>query len=169
MTRSSTRLAQRNRPQRVGIIQVLGPMSTDVATALIAASGAIILAGATYWLTKQRERDAELRREKLGHYKDFAVSLSGIISGEITPEGQRAFALACNKLNLVAPQSVIEALQAFQQESKAGNPSPSLDRHDKLMSALFYEMRKDLGISPKDDLATFKVGLWASGAPRNGP
>jgi hypothetical protein len=142
-------------------------MSADIATAIIAASGAIILAGATYWLTKQREREAELRKEKLDHYKDFAVSLSGIISGEGTPEGQRAFALACNKLNLVAPQPVLEALQAFQQESKTSNPSPSRDRHDKLMSLLFYEMRKDLGISPKDKLETFHVGLWASGAPRD--
>ena len=144
-------------------------MSADIATALIAASGAVILAGATYWLTKQRERDAELRKEKLEHYKEFAVSLSGVIAGEATPDGQRAFALACNKLNLVAPQAVIEALQAFQQESKVSNPSPSRERHDKLMSALFYEMRKDLGISPKDNTETFQVGLWASGAPASGP
>jgi hypothetical protein len=144
-------------------------MTADIATALIAASGAVILAGATYWFTKQREREAELRKEKLEHYKEFAVSLSGIISGEDTPEAQRAFALACNKLNLIAPQSVIQALQAFQQETKASNPSRTQDRHDKLMSALFYEMRKDLGISSKDNAATFQVGLWASGAPRNGP
>lgn len=144
-------------------------MSADIATAVVAASGAIILAGATYWLTKQRERDAELRKEKLEHYKEFAVSLSGVISGEETPEGQRAFALACNKLNLVAPQSVLKALQAFQQEVKNSNPSPNPDCHDKFMSLLFYEMRKDLGISPKDNSATFHVGLWESGAPRNGP
>ncbi len=144
-------------------------MSADIATAIIAASGAIILAGMTYWFTKQRERDAELRREKLEHYKEFAVSLSGIISGEGTPESQRAFALACNKLNLVAPQTVLEALQAFQHESKTSNSSPNLARHDKLMSLLFYEMRKDLGISPKDNSSTFHVGLWASGASPNGP
>lgn len=78
-------------------------MPGEVATALIAVSGAIILAGASYWLTKKRERDAELRREKLEHYKDFVASLSGIISGEATPESQRAFSRACNKLNLVAP------------------------------------------------------------------
>lgn len=144
-------------------------MPADIVTAVIAASGAIVLAGATYWLTKQREREAELRKEKLEHYKEFAVSLSGIISGEDTPDGQRFFALACNKLNLVAPQPVLEALQAFQQETKRSNPSPGRERHDKLMSALFYEMRKDLGISPKDNSETFQVGLWASGAPRNGP
>ena len=144
-------------------------MPGEVATALIAASGAIVLAGASYWLTKKRERDAELRREKLEHYKDFVASLSGIISGEATPEGQRAFSRACNKLNLVAPQSVLAALQVFQQEIKISNEPRSNDRHDQFMSALFYEIRKDLGISPADDQATFKVGLWASGIPPNGP
>jgi hypothetical protein len=97
------------------------------------------------------------------------VALSGIISGEDTPNGQREFALACNKLNLVAPQRVIQALQEFQQASKATAPSELRGRHDELMSILFYEMRKDLGISPKDQKGSFKVGLWASGVPRNEP
>jgi hypothetical protein len=143
-------------------------MTADVATALIAAAGALVLAGSTYWFTKRSERHAELRKEKLEHYKEFAVSLSGIISGEGTPEAQRAFALACNKLNLIAPQIVIEAPQRFQNESKASNPSPSKEHHNKLMSLLFYELRKDLGISPSDDLSTFQVGLWASGCPSPG-
>jgi len=42
------------------------------------------------------------------------ASLSGIITSEDTPDGQRAFAKACNNLNLIAPQPVIQALQAFQ-------------------------------------------------------
>lgn len=140
-------------------------MPADVVTAVIAASGAIILAGAGYWFTKKGEREAELRREKLEHYKDFVSSLSGIISGEATPDGQRAFSRACNKLNLIAPQSVLEALQVFQQEIKVSNGERSNEQHDKLMSALFREIRKDLGVLPADDAATFKVGLWAAGVP----
>lgn len=140
-------------------------MSADIMTSLVAASGAFALAVTTYWLTKKREREAELRREKLEHYKDFVTSLSGVISGESTPEGQRAFSRACNKLNLVAPQSVLVALQAFQQEIKVTNSSKSTERHDKLMSELFYEIRKDLGVSPEDNVDTFRVGLWAAGVP----
>lgn len=138
-------------------------MSATTIAAFITLAGGLILAGATYWLTKQREREAELRKEKLDHYKDFVASLSGIISKEATADGQRAFSRACNKLMLVAPQTVIEALRTFQQEIKVSNPDKSLDRHDELMSRLFYEMRKDLGISPSDDSRSFKVGLWASG------
>ncbi len=104
-----------------------------------------------------------MRKEKLDHYKDFVASLSGIISKEATAEGQRAFARACNKLMLVAPQTVIEALRRFQQQIKVSNPDKSLERHDELMSQLLYEMRRDLGVSPADDSHSFKVGLWASG------
>ncbi len=140
-------------------------MATEVITTIIAASGALFLAGATYWFTKKREREAELRKEKLEHYKDFVASLSGIVSGEGTPDGQRAFARACNKLNLVAPQAVVKALQDFQQEIKVSNSQRSGERHDRLMSKLFHEMRKDLQVTPKDNDSSFIFGLWASGAP----
>lgn len=140
-------------------------MSNEIITSIVAASGAIVLAGATYWFTKKREREAELRKEKLDHYKDFVASLSGIVSGESTPEGQRTFARACNKLNLIAPQSVVKALQDFQKEIKVSNAEKSDQRHDELMSKLFYEMRKDLQVTPKDKDMSFIFGLWASGAP----
>ena len=140
-------------------------MAAEIATAIITASSGLVLASASYWFTKRQEREADLRRQKLEHYKDFALSLSGIVFGDATPEGQRTFAKACNNLNLVAPQSVIDALQAFQQEIKVSNHSQSQENHDLLMSRLFYEMRKDIGVTPADDLNSFRVGLWASGAP----
>ncbi|WP_154662569.1 hypothetical protein [Solimonas flava] len=136
-------------------------MAAEVVTALVAASGALVLAGATYWFTKQREREAELRKEKLEHYKDFVASLSGVISGDANLEGQRAFASACNKLNLVAPHAVLRALQAFLHEIKIGHASRSQESHNELMSALFFEIRRDLGVSPQDDERAFKVSLWA--------
>jgi dsDNA-specific endonuclease/ATPase MutS2 len=139
-------------------------MANEIITSIVAASGVVVLAGATYWFTKKREREAELRKEKLEHYKDFVASLSGIVSNEGTPETQRAFARACNKLNLVAPQAVVKALQDFQQEIKVTNPNKNDAKHDQLMSKLFYEMRKDLQITPKDKDTSFVFGLWASGS-----
>lgn len=140
-------------------------MSVGIVTALITASGGLILASASYWFTKRQEREAELRRQKLEHYKGFVLALGGTIAGESTPDGNRSFAKACNNLNLVAPQSVLEALQSFQQEIKASNPNKSQELHDLLMSRLFYEFRKDLGVSPADCQEKFRVGLWASGQP----
>jgi len=144
-------------------------MAAEIVTTIIAASGAIVLAGATYWFTKKREREAELRKEKLEHYKDFVASLSGIISGEATQESQRSFARACNRLNLIAPQAVVRALQEFQQEIKVSNHDKSNERHDRLMSKLFYEMRKDLQVTPRDKNESFVFGLWASGVQSNKP
>ena len=140
-------------------------MAAEIYTAIIGASGAVVVAGASYWLTKKREREAELRKEKLEHYKDFVASQSGIVALDATPEGQRAFARACNNLNLIAPQSVLVALQNFQDEIRASNENPCRERHDRLLSLLLYEIRKDLGVSPEDDAKSFRVGLWASGVP----
>ncbi len=140
-------------------------MEPEVIIAVIAGLFAVGGSAFTYWSTKKRERETELRKEKLEHYKEFVSSLSGVIEAESTPEGQRAFSRACNKLNLVAPQSVILALQAFQQEIKVSNQDRSPERHDELMSRLFFEIRRDLAVSPKDDQATFQVGLWAAGVP----
>jgi len=58
---------------------------------------------------------------------------------------------------------VIKALQDFQQEIKITNGSRSNEQHDKLMSQLFYEMRKDLQITPKDKNTSLIFGLWSAG------
>lgn len=132
-------------------------------TEFISIVGALLLAAATYWLTKKREVEAEWRKEKLGHYKAFVDSLSKILDGESTPEGQVAFAKACNDLLLFAPQFVIEALAEFQNETRTSNPNKSQEKHDEVLSKLFLAMRKDVGVIPKDKQGTFKIRLWASG------
>jgi hypothetical protein len=140
-------------------------LQADFVTALVTIGGAVALAIVTYSLTKKREREADVRKERLAYYKDFVASLSGIVTDEDTPDGQKAFAKACNNLGLIAPQPVILTLQAFQHEIRASNTSPSRERHDQLLSRLLYEMRKDLGVWPKDN-EDFKVGIWASGVRR---
>lgn len=127
--------------------------------------GAVLVAGVSYLFTKWREREAQWRKVKLEYYKEYTASLSGIIEGEDTIEGQQRFALAKNNLNLVAPQAVLQALDALHQATKKANGAINRELHDRLLSNLFYEIRRDMRISPKDDKATFFVGLWASGVP----
>lgn len=138
-------------------------MTGPVLTAFIAVFGGLVTAAASYWFTKEREREAEWRKEKLAHYKAFVESLSGVIEGESTPDGQRSFAKASNNLLLVAPQMVITALDEFKSEIKISNPNKSLERHDAMLAALLLAIRKDMRISPADNPATFKALLWASG------
>ena len=44
-------------------------MPAEVITTIIAASGSVVVVGTTYWFTKKREREAELRKAKLEHTK----------------------------------------------------------------------------------------------------
>jgi hypothetical protein len=143
-------------------------MPAEFTNAVVAGTFSVVVAASTYWLTKKRERDAELRREKLDHYKAFILSLSGIITNESSPAGQIAFAQACNNLLLFAPQPVIEALQKFQIEARISNPNPSKEKHDRLLSLLLIEIRNDLNVRPKDDPGSFKAWLWASGVIKDG-
>jgi hypothetical protein len=133
---------------------------------VIAALVAIVVAVLTYRAAKEREREAEWRKEKLGYYKTFTESLSGIIEGDATPDGHRAFAQATNNLLLLAPQSVVEAVTAFREEIRVANFRRSGEAHDRLLAAMFLAIRGDVGITPSDDPRTFRPKLWASGSPK---
>jgi hypothetical protein len=138
-------------------------MSIALATSLIGLMGTVILTGFTYWLTKRRERDAEWRKEKLVYYKAFIESLSGIVRGDETPEGHKLYAKTTNNLLLFAPQSVIKAVNAFRDETAASNPNPSREKFHVLLTNLVLAIRRDVGVRPIDDPATFQAVLWTSG------
>lgn len=140
-------------------------MTDPLATSLISATGALLVAVAGYVLTKRAEREAEWRKEKLAYYKEFVSSLSGAIANESTAEGQVRFSRACNDLLLFAPHRVIAALDCYWDEIGASNPSKSLENHDKLLSELFFEIRRDIGVRPKDQRHAFTVRLRSSGIP----
>jgi hypothetical protein len=112
------------------------------------------------------DREAEWRKEKLGYYKAFIESLSGIVEGDATTEGHRLYARATNNLLLLAPQTVVEALNTFRQENRLSNPQRSIEQHDRLLAALLLAIRRDIGIVPADREATFKPMLWASGVDK---
>ncbi len=142
-------------------------METAIVTALIALLGSIFAAVLTYWFAKQREREAEWRKEKLAYYKAFIESLSGIVEGDSSPEGHKSFAKATNNLLLFAPQTVIASLDEFRHEIRISNINRSAEEHDRLLAALLLAMRRDIGVSPEDDSGTFKPILWASGAGKD--
>ena len=125
---------------------------TMIVAGLIGLLGSIL----TYWLAKKREREAEWRKEKISFYKAFVDSLSGIIEGESTADGQRAYARACNNLLLFAPQNVIDALNIFRSETKLSNPNRTIEQHDALLAVLLLEIRRDIGVEPADNPETFK-------------
>lgn len=144
-------------------------MVATVVVATIGLVGSLAAVVLTYWSTKRRDREAEWRKEKLAYYKSFVESMSGIVEGDASPEGHRLFAKATNSLLLFAPQSVIEALNAFRSEIRVSNPGRSQEQHDTLLAELLMAIRRDVGVSPADNAATFKPILWASGAREDAP
>ena len=140
-------------------------MDTPVTVAIISAAAAIVVPAVSFYLTKQKERQADWQRYKFEIYKEFVKSFSGIVGTDSTPEGNRGFAAACNTIHLIASQGVIKALHAFQDEIRVSNASKDDVRHDALLSRLEWEIREDLRIPGNSPMHEFKARLWCSGSP----
>ena len=138
-------------------------MEIAIFTSLVALLSSILVAVFTYWFTKRREREAEWRKEKLAHYKSFVESMSGVVEGDACEEGHKAYAKATNNLMLLAPQSVILALNEFRNEMSVSNPNRTKEEHDRLLATLLLAIRRDIGVIPKDEPHDFQPILWASG------
>ncbi|MDD1621230.1 MAG: hypothetical protein LUQ11_07095 [Methylococcaceae bacterium] len=142
-------------------------METAIVTSLIALLGSFLVAVLTYWSTKHREREAAWRKEKLAYYMAFIESLSGIVDGDASPEGHKAYAKTSNNLQLFAPQAVILALNEYRKENSISNVNRTPEEHDRLLAKLLLAIRRDIGVSPQDEPDTFSPILWASGTNRN--
>jgi hypothetical protein len=140
-------------------------MDTSVVVSVIAAASSVMVAAASFYLTKAKEREADWRKYKFEQYKEFLVSISGIVGTDSTPEGNRAFAKASNTLHLIGSKGVLEALHAYQTEIRVSNPDPSVELQYELLSRLVWEIRKDARIPKTATLSEFEVKLWSSGAP----
>ena len=126
-------------------------MDASVVTAVASAASALAVAAATYGLTKRRERDAEWRRFKLDHYREYVAALSGVTQAVPSPEAQRRYADALNTLALVAPPDVLRALYAYQDAAYWGNPHRSAEELDARLSAALGAIRRDVQPSVPDD------------------
>src|SRR5262249_15861548 len=113
-------------------------METSVAIAIISAFasvfGAALGAAVSGCFSMRKEREADWRKLKFEHYREFMGALSGIVGTDSTPEGHLRYAQACNTVQLVASDQVINALHNFRSETAASNPNRSQEGHDQLLS-----------------------------------
>lgn len=138
-------------------------MDTPILVAVISAAASLAVAAITFYLTKRKEREAEWRKQKLEHYREFLDALSGVVGSDATPEGQRRWARATNTIGLVASQQVLLMLREFQDAIAKSNPNPSVEAHDHALTQLMLAIRADLQVTPSDDPASFSFRLWCSG------
>ncbi|AIO70264.1 hypothetical protein [Burkholderia oklahomensis] len=101
-------------------------------------------------LTKKREHDADWRKSKLEHYREYMAALSGIVEGRnIEAAAHERYADAVNALMLVASARVLKALGALLVETSS--PQRSREVHDRLLDDLLRAMRDDVQPSGRDD------------------
>jgi hypothetical protein len=141
-------------------------MNEAIIVAVITASGSILVAALTFYLTKRNELAVQLRNEKLNHYKVLFSALSDLaVDGTNKDDANMRFALAANTISLAAPQYVITTLMAFHDEVKFSNKEKSQSTHDKLLKELILSVRKDIGLAKNDNSETFNFHLIGS-APK---
>ena len=122
---------------------------------------AIVVAAFTYYTTKQREREAEWRREKLAHYTDYFAALAGTIGTNVSEDARARYCVAFNTVGLFASQEVIKCLHAFQEVTRLPYDEVDPAEHDRRLTNLVLAVRRDLKLRPDDDPATFSFHMIA--------
>jgi hypothetical protein len=110
---------------------------------------------------EKKEREADWRKYKYEQYKEFVISMSGVVGTDPTQEGRWSFAKACNTLHLIGSNGVLAGLHALLDEIGDSNPNKSVARHDALLSRLIWEIREDVGIPRTPEASEFSVRLWS--------
>jgi len=135
-------------------------MDTPITVAIITASASIIVASASFFFAKRYVVKAKWQQEKLSHYKILLSSISDLATeGTDVKAANLGYFQAFNTIALVAPQNVIDALIAFQEEIRSTNSNKNLINHDKLLKELLLAIRADISLASKDDKETFKFHL----------
>jgi hypothetical protein len=141
-------------------------MHASIAVAVIGAIAGLMTAAMTYAITMRREREADWRKLKLEMYREFTTAMAGMAEGDAGYTEKMRFNVTSNSLHLIASKRAVDAPEAFRQEISASNRNRDGEVHDRLLSRLFWEIRRDLGDVPTERPEDFKVKLYTSGANR---
>jgi hypothetical protein len=134
-----------------------GVIATDgaILTALISGAVAIGVVALTHYFGRKRDHEADWRKLKLEHYKEYVLALSRVVGRDSDPTAQRRYADAANSLTLVAPPSLLVSLYAFQVEVAESNQKHDPLRAESLLNVLMRNMREDCHPRPPRDSPEF--------------
>lgn len=105
----------------------------------------------------------EWQQKKISHYKELLSALSDSKDyGMNKNEANIKFARKSNTIVLVAPQYVISALMNYHDEIKCTNQDRSIEREDELLKELILAIRRDINITEKDNIQSFKFHFIGS-------
>jgi hypothetical protein len=143
-------------------------MDAAIFVATISAAASILAAALTFLLTKSKEREAELRKQKLEHYKEFLDALSGIVGTDSTAETNAVGRGPPTRWDWLPHSRFCKPKGAFRTRLQSA-PNRSTDEHDRCLNQLLLAIRHDLGVTPADDPHTFAFRLWCSGTQEGTP
>lgn len=119
-----------------------GTLLTALVSGTVAFDTVTITQTLTYFFSRKRDHEADWRKMKLEHYKEYLLALSRVVGRDSEPSAQRRYADASNSLALVAPPNLLAALYNFQYEISEGNVDHSATKAQFLLSVLMRSMRK---------------------------
>jgi hypothetical protein len=140
-------------------------MSGPIIVAVITAIAGVFATALTFYLTRQKEREADWRSQKLAHYKAFMVALNAIVGPPASTKEKVAFADASNNLFLVGSPAVLVALRHYIDETAESKIEKDIDHHDECLTELIFAIRDDIGLKPNRPKEPYKFRLW-TGKPR---
>jgi hypothetical protein len=142
-------------------------MDAKIVVALVGGCAATLAPAISYYFTKKQERAVARHNLKLDQYREFVDALAGILDGEATDESQQRFSRSTNNMYLIGSNDVLKAMQLFRDEIRISNLNKTAEAHDRLLSRVVWEIRKDLGDTPTHKPDDFEVRLWASGVKQS--
>jgi hypothetical protein len=134
-------------------------MSPILIASVVSSLVAILLAILTYYLTKQKEREADWRKMKLELYKTYIVALSGVVRHNPTFDDQTKYADALNSLWLFASLPVLKALDTFLDAGLYHNNDEGGFSRQKHLDNLLNVIRQDINPTPSSQVSnlTFRI------------
>lgn len=89
---------------------------------------------------QKERREAQWRAEKMKYYVEYVNSLSGIVIGDSTEEGQKRFSKACK----ISSYLLLRCILAMQKFRVLIQGQFSQEEHDFRLTQLLFAMRSDL-------------------------
>ena len=152
------------------VVSILTSMQSDVAVAIVAAGGTIVVSVFSLVTSKRFEAMAvvrqELRREKTPIYKSIVSTLFKVQFaekiGEKPPTEQdlmKFFATVTEQLVVWGSDEVVQEFRAFRMGSiKGAKPIEIMFQYEKILSAI----RKDLGHKNRGFKRGTLLGMWVN-------
>lgn len=110
-------------------------------------------------LTKRQEREAEWRRRKLEHYKEFMAAANDIIGPPRRRKRRSDTPTLRTTLHCRQRRCACGASRVVRQHAET-RKDDRLVRHDELLTKLLLAVREDLGVMPNPP-SDYQFRLWS--------